>query len=84
MTHEYEGVRLVAYGAGETLMSFIPVCEICGRFVRADRSIAVNFEDQPVVPNATCTRCGRVAMLFEGHIEGGEFRKSRLDRGGSE
>jgi hypothetical protein len=79
MTHEYEGVRRVAYGDGETLMSFVPVCEICGRFVKADESIAVNGEDQPVGPSATCSRCGRVAMLFEGHIEGHEFRRSHVE-----
>lgn len=64
--HEYENTRRIVYGEGAT---FIPVCTKCGRYVRADETIMVNqavgLKDQP---NATCSKCGRVKMLFEGFI----------------
>jgi len=56
----------VSYDDGAT---FVPVCEKCGRFVKADPTIQVSeglgLRDQP---NATCSKCGRMAMLFEGFI----------------
>lgn len=46
-----------------------PVCSKCGRFVRADESVMLAGEhQQPVEPNATCKKCGRVGMPFEGFI----------------
>jgi hypothetical protein len=46
---------------------FVPVCEKCGRFVKADPSVSVNdhegLKDQP---NATSKVHGRVQMIFEG------------------
>jgi hypothetical protein len=60
-----EGVRRVVYGEGAT---FVPVCEQCGRFVSADAVLTVRGDGQPVEPNATCSRCGRVAMPFEGYV----------------
>lgn len=66
MSGEYENLRRVCYEGGA---QFIPVCEQCGRFVKADETIkgndVVGIADQP---NATCFRCGRVKMLFEGFI----------------
>lgn len=66
MSHEYENVRRIVYGEGAT---FVPVCTKCGRFVKPDKTIQVNdykgLRDQP---NATCTKCGRTKMLFEGFI----------------
>jgi hypothetical protein len=63
--YEYEGVRRVVYEGAQ----FIPVCPHCGRFVRADETITVREADGGVVPgpNATCKKCGRVEMLFEGY-----------------
>ena len=65
--NEYENVRRVTYESGAT---FVPVCEKCGRFMKADAHIMVNdytgLADQP---NATCSKCGHVKMLFEGFYE---------------
>lgn len=63
----YEGVRRVIYGGGAT---FVPVCENCGRFVKEDENITLNGFDELVNQlNATCSKCGRTKMLFEGFIE---------------
>jgi len=66
MTHEYEGIRRSQFTGGAT---FVPVCTVCGRFVKADRVIytndAVGLKD---APNATCSKCGRTKMIFEGFI----------------
>ena len=61
---QYEGLRRIVYVGGAT---FVPVCEKCGRFVRSDEKIIINgLEELVRQPNATCKRCGRVEMLFEG------------------
>ena len=64
MTHEYESVRRVAYGD----WSFVPVCDQCGRFVKADKRLELVGELPTDKPNATCKRCGRVQMLCEGCV----------------
>ena len=61
--YAYEGVRRVVYGEGAT---FVPVCPKCGRFVKADDFIRVRMDEIDKKPNATCSKCGRVAMPFEG------------------
>ena len=62
--NEYQDVRRVQYEGGAL---FVPVCVKCGRFVKADKSIKVSegagLKD---APNATCKKCGRTQMLFEG------------------
>lgn len=64
--YEYENMRRICYEGGAT---FIPVCEKCGRFVKADKTIFTNeidgLKDQP---NGTCMKCGRTKMIFEGFI----------------
>jgi hypothetical protein len=62
----YENMRRVVYEEGAT---FVPVCETCGRFVIADGSVQVN-EITGLSPscNATCSKCGRTHMVFEGFI----------------
>lgn len=66
---EYEGTRRICYG--EDGATFIPVCEKCGRFVKPDELI--NFmvceleEKKYLEPNATCKKCGRINMIFEGY-----------------
>lgn len=59
----YEGMRRVCYEGGAI---FVPVCPICGRFVKADDSIGTTEQGIIDAPNASCKRCGRVSMLFEG------------------
>ena len=66
--YEYENVRRRVYVVGDgSVMAFVPVCDRCGRFVRADESVQVNGLGELMdAPNATCSRCGRVEMPFEG------------------
>ena len=54
---------------GEDGPTFIRVCEKCGRFVKADETIKMNeITGLSKEPNATCKKCGRVKMVFEGFI----------------
>ena len=58
--------RRISYDNGAT---FVPVCEICRRFVKADDKIWVNgFGELKDMPNANCKKCGRVRMIFEGYF----------------
>jgi len=71
--NEHEGVRRVVYGEGGgggpgDGATFIPVCEQCGRFVKADQEITFDGSGQPKGPNATCWKHGRVKMIFEGYV----------------
>jgi NAD-dependent SIR2 family protein deacetylase len=66
MRGEYENTRRVVYANGAT---FVPVCRKCGRYVKADDMIRCSegrgLADEP---NATCSKCGRTRMLFEGFM----------------
>ena len=67
--YEYENMRRVVYGDedhGDAL--FIPVCPNCGRFVKADKEIRISYRGITDDPNATCKKCGRVAMPCEGFV----------------
>lgn len=61
--YEYINARRVTYEGGA---QFVPVCEKCGRFVKADETIIENTNGLSEEPNATCSKCGRTHMLFEG------------------
>ena len=64
----YEGVRRVVYGEDIVGATFVPVCPGCGRFVKADATATVNGAGEiKLGPNATCAKCGRVEMPFEGY-----------------
>jgi hypothetical protein len=73
---EFDARRRIIYGDQESEYggaTFLPVCTICGRFVKADEIIRFTITPcgwvgnvDPVEPNAQCSKCGRVAMLFEG------------------
>jgi len=63
--NEYESTRRVVYVEGAT---FVPVCESCGRYAKADKTILVNMDGIHPGPNATCSKCGRTRMLFEGFV----------------
>ena len=70
--YEYVNTRRVSYGDGADEYGeavFIPVCAKCGRYVKADESMAFNGLGE-VSPehNATCSKCGRARMLFEGYF----------------
>ena len=63
---EYAEGPYVSYAEGAT---FIRRCEKCNRFVKADSEIFVNEETGlRKAPNATCKKCGRVEMDFQGFI----------------
>lgn len=57
--------RRIVYG--ESGATFVPKCEKCLRYVKADKSIWINGAGD-IKPNATCSKCGRTSMLFEGYI----------------
>ena len=49
--------------------TFTRVCPTCGKFVEADEEAWFNGNGQPAkTPNATCKKCGRVQMEFEGYF----------------
>ena len=46
---------------------FTRICPTCGRFVKADDEMMFRNDGEfNHEPNATCSRCGRVEMEFEG------------------
>jgi len=65
-SHQYENTRRIQYEDGAT---FVPVCRKCGRYVKSHDTIRTNDElglkDEP---NADCSLCGPVKMIFEGYI----------------
>lgn len=65
-TYEYPDTRRVQYEFGAT---FVPVCETCGRYVTPDETIRTNEGGLHPGSNATCAKCGRTRMRFEGFME---------------
>lgn len=52
---------------GFDVLAFIRLCPNCGKFIKADDSVLVNgLEEVSKDPNATCSKCGRVTMIFDG------------------
>lgn len=67
--NSYEGMRRVVYGEGEYEgATFVPVCPECGRFVKADQTRRFRGGTIAPGPDATCAKCGRVEMPFEGFV----------------
>jgi len=65
--YEYENVRRLTYG--DEGASFVPVCVRCGRFVKADKTIKISdMFGLSLESNATCKKCGRTEMVFEGFV----------------
>ena len=65
--YEYESVRRISYDCGAV---FVPICEKCSRFVKPDNEIKVNeITGLSEETNATCSKCGRTHMIFEGFFE---------------
>lgn len=62
--YEYRNTRRITFEGGAT---FIPVCIKCGRYVKHDKFIYENYKGIKDAPNATCTKCGRTKMIFEGY-----------------
>ena len=63
--YDYPEMRRITYG--EDGATFIPICRQCGRFVKADETVWFDSRDQPKTPNATCKKCGRTEMVWEGY-----------------
>ena len=64
----YEHTKRIVYGSeyntdGEAW--FLPRCPKCGRIVKADKECYV---DDGTKSNATCSKCGRIRMPFEGYF----------------
>jgi hypothetical protein len=65
--YTYENTRRIVYG--DDGATFIPVCPCCGRYVKSDTTVLANGEGEVKhQPNATCSKCGRVEMPFEGYV----------------
>ena len=65
--HAYPETRRIVYHCDDTGdAQFVPVCPSCGRYVKADEAIKCGLIEVSRVPNATCAKCGRVIMPFEG------------------
>lgn len=49
--------------------TFARTCPKCGRFIKADATVTLDWQGQPVKgeSNATCSQCGRVEMDFVGY-----------------
>ena len=57
---------MVAYG--DEGATFWRKCPNCGRIVKADDTLPFNgLGEYMKGPNATCAKCGRVEMPFEGY-----------------
>lgn len=69
MSCEYPNICRITYSDEDTdfgIAYFVPVCPQCGQFIKADNEIEHNLFGVITAPNATCSKCGRVAMPFEG------------------
>lgn len=65
--YAYEGLRRVTYDCGQDGTAyFVAVCPKCCRFVKADGHIHTGPSGLADKANATCSRCGRIQMPFEG------------------
>ena len=65
--YSYDGFRRITYGKDGA--TFVPVCETCGRFVKADKTVKIGeYSGLHPGPNATCSKCGRTRMPFEGFV----------------
>lgn len=62
---------MVTYNNGDDFdgATFSRQCPSCGRFIKPDESVTLDWEGQPKKnePNATCKKCGRVEMDFCGY-----------------
>ena len=66
MSGEYENTKYVVYG--EDRATFIPVCQKCGRFVKAPDSALFNFDGEVKQPEIRCSKCGASKMIFVGYV----------------
>jgi len=49
------------------VLAFVRLCPNCARFVKPDDAVKINGLDELLrEDNATCSKCGRVEMIFAG------------------
>ena len=64
--HAYPETRRISYAFEEAGTAvFVPVCMACGRYVKGDDSLTAG-QVLGGQPTATCSKCGRTRMPFEG------------------
>lgn len=70
----YENTRRIIYESStgkEGAAYFLPVCPNCGRYVKADKKMNIKynkyFNEERFECNATCKKCGRIIMPFDGY-----------------
>lgn len=62
----FEGDKRIVYGDGAT---FVPKCVNCCRYVKPDDKVLISeAKGLSKETNATCKKCGRTHMVFEGFI----------------
>jgi ribosomal protein S27AE len=65
-----ENTPMQFYGEAPEVLAFVRLCPNCGRFVKPDNEVFVNGLEHLVHgENATCSKCGRVEMIFNGYWE---------------
>ncbi len=71
--YAYEHLQRVGYDCHyDGIAQFVPVCPKCGRYVKADAKLTTDISG-PVGTNATCSKCGRVTMPFEGYFDHADY-----------
>lgn len=66
---QYENTRRVSYGCGEDGSAvFVPVCKECHRYVKAPKTIILNYAGDLLRVDVWCSRCGTTEMHFEGFM----------------
>lgn len=65
--NNWEGIRRVSYGVGDDEIYFVPVCEKCGRFVKARATVRRDQDGPTLGPTADCKKCGPTTMPFDGY-----------------
>ena len=64
----YTGRTIQYTGHGNAIIVFIPKCENCGRYVKANETVKTNERTLISGPNAECSKCGPTKMILIGYI----------------
>ena len=64
----YSEDRTICYGEDDEMgiAVYVPKCSRCGRYVKADARVRPLREKDD---NATCSKCGRTRMWFQGFFD---------------
>ena len=69
--YDYVDDRRICYGDEDDeigILVFVPKCLACGRYVKTDEDVSLASTEDNGLTNATCKKCGRMKMLFEGFV----------------